>query len=225
MTHIEIPAFLPPPIGGWRRVFIYFLLDPETRLVRYVGKTENLKARYQSHLKEKSNCHRSHWIQALARRGLKPVMQIVECIDGEHAWQESERHWIAYGKRNGWPLTNNTNGGDGVPGLPEETKARIRAASLGRKYPLEIRMEFGKAMRGKHHTEETKAKMRAVHAGRKITWIAKIAERLRKLTPEQAADVKRRLDAGERVKDIAAELGMHRTSISKVKMGTYFATL
>ena len=76
-------------------------------------------------MNDKSKCHRANWLQSLKSKGLKPDIVILEEINGKWPWQESERYWIARAKKLGWPLTNNTSGGDGVPDLPEETRKKI----------------------------------------------------------------------------------------------------
>jgi hypothetical protein len=72
------------------------------------------------------------------------------------------------------------------------------------------------------HSESHKRQMSIKMAGRKITWKAAIAEKNRKLTTQRAEQVSARLKNGERVCDLAAELGIHRTTVSKLKKGTYF---
>lgn len=99
--------------------FIYGLRDPETMQIRYIGKTNDMHRRWLNHLCEKSKTHRYYWIRSLDRRGLRPEMITLEEIRGNDSlsdwpWQESERRWIAYGIRSGWPLVNMTSGGDGV---------------------------------------------------------------------------------------------------------------
>lgn len=213
-----------PELEG-KPVYIYGLRDPETHLIRYIGKAENPKARLSGHLRDKANCHRVHWIQGLLARGLKPEVVIIEKIEGEWPWQESERHWIDYGRRNGWDLTNNTDGGDGVCGLPAETRSRMRKTWLGRKHTPESLLRIGAASRGRHHTPEHKERMRNLMRGRKITWLSKVAAGLRKITPEQAESIKARVKAGEMVKDLAAEFKVDRTTISKINTGKYFRHL
>jgi hypothetical protein len=202
--------------------YIYGLVDPETEQIRYIGKSIRPAERLENHINEPpSNCHRSHWLQKLKRAGLRPGIVIIESVVGAWPWQESERFWIAYGRKQGWPLTNNTSGGDGVQDLAPEARARIVAAGRGRKHtPAELE-KMRIASTGRVFGPESRAKQSAAFKGRAMTWGAKIAEVLRKLSPDQETEVRLRLSAGEKVKDIAREFGMHRTSISKVKKGTY----
>lgn len=205
---------------GW--VYIYALGDPETGLIRYVGKSIRPEGRVKDHCNEPpSNCHRSHWIQSLKAKGLMPLMTILEQGRGDYSWEHAERYWIARGRSEGWPLTNNTDGGDGVPGLPAETRARMAAVWKGRKHKPETLLKMAAASRGRVHSAEARAKRSAKHKGRKITWADKIATAIRKFDPARLVEVKARLDAGERTTDLANEYGVHRTTISKIKMGKY----
>ena len=190
-------------------------------MLRYIGKSIRPQERLTNHMNERSNCHRSHWLQSLKRRGLKPELVIIETVDGEWPWQESERYWIRRALAAGIPLTNNTSGGDGVPDLPPETRERIRQASIGRKPTPEALRKQTEARRRRITTDETRKKMSRSQSGRKILWIDKVAESLRKLTTD-AAVIKRRLDQGERVNSLAVEYNVHRTTISKIKKGVYF---
>lgn len=219
----EVAGFEPvKPLLEGKPIYIYGLKDPETRLIRYIGKSDNPHSRLFGHLKDKSNCHRVHWIQGLVAKGLKPEVVIIEEIIGDWPWQESERHWIAYGREHGWDLTNNTDGGDGVCGLPAETRERMRKTWLGRKHKPESLSRIGAAARGRKHTAKHKERMSKLMSGRKITWVAKVAASLRRITPEQGEAIKTRLQAGEMVKDLAAEFKVDRTTISKIKAGKYF---
>ena len=201
--------------------FIYALIDPETDVIRYIGKSIKPWDRLRAHVNEPpSNCHRSHWLQSLKAKRLEPLMVILESVRGEWPWQEAEKYWIARGWREGWSLTNNTSGGDGVPDLPPETRARMAATWKGRKHRPETLIKLGAWKRNKASTE-TRAKMSASQTGRKITWTATIAEANRKITREMVPTILARLQAGEGTQVLAREFGVHRTTMSKIKMGRY----
>lgn len=202
--------------------YIYGLVDPDTVEVRYIGKSVKPHDRLRSHINEPpSNCHRSHWIQALKRQGKEPGLVIFEEVWGEWPWQESERYWIARGKSLGWRLTNNTSGGDGVPDLSPAARARIAAAWRGRKHRPETLEKLREARKSFRHTEETKRAMSARHAGRSIHWADKIAAAVRKLSDDDVSAIRSRLADGETVVSLARKFGVHRTTISKVKKGAY----
>lgn len=204
-------------------VFIYALVDPENGDIRYIGKSIRPEQRLQNHMNEVSNCHRSHWLQSLKRQALKPDLIILEEIRGAWPWQHSERYWIARGRREGWPLTNSTDGGDGVPGLPEETRKRMAAVWKGRKHTPEACKRIGDSKRGVVHSDATKAKMSVAHSGREIKWIGKISDSLRKLTNDQMVEITQARANGEKVQALADRYGVHRTTISKIATGTYAA--
>lgn len=173
-------------------------------------------------MNDKSNCHRSHWLQGLKSNGLKPDMVILEEIRGSWPWQESERYWIKKGKSLGWPLTNNTSGGDGVPDLPKETRERMAQTWVGRKHKESTKKLISQKRKGLAvHSDEHKQYMSDIMKGRDITWGDKISESARKLSEEDIINIKKRLDDGERNKDLALEYGVHRTTLSKIKTGKY----
>ena len=201
--------------------FIYCLVDPETDEIRYIGKSIRPEERLMNHMNERSRCHRTHWLQSLKRRGLRPIQIILEIIDGGWPWQESERYWIAYGKRAGWPLTNGTDGGDGVPGLSGESKERMARTWVGRKHSDETKRKIGEKSRSRRHTAATRQKMSEAHSGRVIAWADKISQSLCKLTDSQIAEILDALAKGETVTSLAVKYGVHRTTLSKVKAGTY----
>ena len=66
-----------------------------------------------------------------------------------------------------------------------------------------------------------KERMSNIMKGRDITWGDKLSKALRKFPPEQVEQIRKRIEAGELVKDIAADFGVNRTTISKIKKGDY----
>lgn len=205
-----------------KRAFIYGLVDPRTNEVRYIGKTQQSpNIRLRAHMLDRSNCHRVHWLRELAALGLEPDIVLLEAIEGAWPWQESERYWIAHGRKVGWRLTNNTSGGDGVSDLPPESRERIRQAWIGRKHSAETRRKIGVASTQRKHSDEWRSLMRAKMSGRVIGWSTKISEANRKLDAKAISEIQRRLSCGEKVCVLAADFGVHRTTLSKVKAGTY----
>lgn len=114
--------------------FIYALIDPETQLVRYVGKANNPACRFSGHLNPRclrANTYKNKWINKLISKGLKPELRILEEVSVTE-WQEKEIYWIAhYREVSGTKLTNLTNGGDGLGHgfkFSKETRARMSKA-------------------------------------------------------------------------------------------------
>jgi hypothetical protein len=103
------------PSGLVREVdyYIYVLRDPRDNAVRYVGRTKNLKGRFQQHLYNKSDgsfVHaRREWIQEVRSVGLRPLLEVVETLRApvdEALVSERERRWIFHFYQQGAALTN-----------------------------------------------------------------------------------------------------------------------
>lgn len=146
---------------------IYALTDPETSVIRYVGKTNNPGYRLKSHSKPvlKPRTHRGYWVNSLLARGLQPAMVVCDTCDDEATANELEKAWIKLFRMAGVPLTNCTDGGDGMAGYKhtEESKQKNRLASLGRECTTKAKEKLRLANLGKQHTDETKAKPRGLH--------------------------------------------------------------
>lgn len=101
-----------------RKSAIYGLVDPRDGQLRYVGKTtRKLSRRLIEHLgKSTKKTHKSNWLAALAKLGLKPTLVEIQVVDIE-VENQAETHWIAYFKSLGFRLTNGTVGGDGLVGF------------------------------------------------------------------------------------------------------------
>jgi hypothetical protein len=102
--------------------YIYALVDPRTKLIRYIGKTINGTARTNRHnrlAENTGNTMRKRWLYSLLSKGMRAHVVILEWTTANAtSGSKRERWWIAFGKREGWPLTNMTDGGDGTPGFP-----------------------------------------------------------------------------------------------------------
>jgi len=202
-------------------IYIYALICPIIGQIRYIGKSIRPKERLQNHMNEKSKCHRSNWLKKLKADGLIPKIVILEEMPDGSDWQSREKFWIAHGKSQGWPLTNNTSGGDGVCDLPQETRDRMRKSWIGRKHTDETRAKISEKSKLKRHTDEHKRYMSDKMKQRVITWGDKISEATRKLTDDDQMNIIEALANGWKNKDLAEKYGVHRTTISKVKMGRY----
>jgi DNA invertase Pin-like site-specific DNA recombinase len=57
--------------------------------------------------------------------------------------------------------------------------------------------------------------------GRVVSWGDKLSAVLRAFSEHEEVSIRDRLAGGERVTELAREFGVHRTTISKIKKGTY----
>lgn len=155
--------------------FIYVLIDPRNGDRFYIGQTSIGMERPQQHSRPiflKARTANAARCRAIVSAGLRPTIEVLQYVDnpdeavpplmkfwtGEDvlALDDAEMRWIQYGRDHGWPLTNMTDGGDGLRGLErtEEHCAKISAAQKGNQYA-----------KGRKITEEHRAKLSASHKG------------------------------------------------------------
>lgn len=95
--------------------FIYALIDPRSGHIRYIGKSNYPKIRYQQHLEEISggvNTGKTLWLKELAAKNQRPELKILERVRFWQ-WKEKEREYIKKFRRVlGDELLNMTPGGD-----------------------------------------------------------------------------------------------------------------
>jgi group I intron endonuclease len=109
-------------------VSIYTLIDPETKLVRYVGKTSvKPTSRYAQHIyqwKRSSRLtHLNAWIKNLADKGLKPIMEVIDEVSLDE-WITAEKRYIKLFKSAGCNLVNLTLGGEGSLGYKHTKESK-----------------------------------------------------------------------------------------------------
>ena len=142
-----------------KKYLIYALIDPITNMIRYVGKSAKGMKRPKEHftpgaLKKKS--YRSSWIKSLKKNyDVRPDIEILESFEDNvdrYVINEAEIFWIGYLRYIGCPLTNLTDGGDGVSGwkstrkgipLSEETKRKIAKSARENSWNRGLRTLYG----------------------------------------------------------------------------------
>jgi hypothetical protein len=138
---------------------IYGLVDPRNQELRYVGKTiQPLENRLRLHIGDARKIKRRHvcsWIKQLMANGLEP--EIFEIDRAGDDWSEREQFWIAYFRYIGSRLTNQTVGGEGVPGRAVSPETRIKMQ--GRTQTVEARLKISEAVKRQHADPEKKAKL------------------------------------------------------------------
>ncbi len=118
---------------------IYFLKDPLTNQIRYVGKTtkELNKRLANGHLRDNSKTHKTNWLNSLKKDGLIPFIELVKICKNEKMCCFSEQFFIKLlgrADKNEGILVNSTDGGEGVPGriLSQATKDKIGKSNIGK---------------------------------------------------------------------------------------------
>lgn len=96
------------------KVKIYALIDPITLEIRYIGKTiRSLYDRFYQHFSNlKENTYKCNWIKSLRKRGLRPIIELIEEVEFEE-WENMEKFYISYFRYIGCDLTNHAEGGSG----------------------------------------------------------------------------------------------------------------
>lgn len=165
---------------------IYGLIDPNTKELRYVGYTSELKKRVSNHHNPSqltARTHKNNWIKSLLSNGQKAEIIILEEYQSAQELPEAEIDAIAYFRSIGCDLTNGTDGGDG--GAPmtgkthsKETRNKIslsqKSASEEFKNKRAKRLKERPIHLGHKHSDETKLKMSKSHTGKCIKFGAKI---------------------------------------------------
>lgn len=96
--------------------YIYTLIDPISKEIRYVGKTKDSKDRFKRHMSDysliESWTEKNKWLLNLKNNNLNPIIEIIDEGDNNNI-NKLEIKWISYFRSLGIKLTNMTDGGDG----------------------------------------------------------------------------------------------------------------
>jgi group I intron endonuclease len=156
---------------------IYFLKDPNTNEIRYVGLSSDVEKRYNEHIKDNKDCYKKRWINKLLLMNKQPILEVVkENLSLAEAFN-FEKEYIKNFKNLGVRLTNETIGGEAPMAEKkhkEETKIIMSEKRKGQQ----------NSFYGKKHSEETKSKLSQSLKGRE-TW-----NKGKKLTKEHIEKLK-----------------------------------
>lgn len=148
-----------------RIVYIYALAEPGTDIIRYIGKTVDLKNRLTRHLSETSKTYKNNWIKSL--NGIKPEVIILDECD-EDNWIDCEKYWISQCKTWGFKLTNLTEGGEGMCGLSPsaESIAKTVLKTTGQKRSLETCLRISESKKGVKFSDKHIENLKLSHKGK-----------------------------------------------------------
>lgn len=154
--------------------FIYCLLEPNSKTIRYFGKANSPRDRHTDHIREARTGKRTHigcWIRKLLKAGKRPDLHVL-CEVLKEDFERFEKAFIALGRQYGFDLTNLSEGGENPPvmcgpahpnfgkKLPAAQIEKMRAAQIGKRATPETREKLRLANLGRKHSEETLAKFR-----------------------------------------------------------------
>jgi hypothetical protein len=216
------------------KFLIYGLVDPRTGEIRYVGRSSSGMGRPGSHRKpqylEKDRSHKGNWVRKLLSLGLDYSVTILEEVAAAEL-SSRERFWIAEGRRRGWPLTNLTDGGEGMLGYvwTEGSRAKAAASKRGRKQAPAVVEKRAQKLRGKVRTPEHLEHYREAWKRRTVT--PAMREHMRAVGRSNKGKVYREhidslaelhrgrpLSAEHRAKIGAGHRGLTHTRESKIQM-------
>lgn len=203
------------------KVCIYLLIDPETRQVRYVGKSNDISKRYLGTWKisSKEGKYKVNWVKSLLSKGLKPEIEIVDEVN-ESEWQFWEKHYISLYKSWGFKLTNSTEGGEGIgkgykmPPRSLEHMNNIKLSKINnntwrKPHSQETKNKIGKSSLGRIPSEETKAKRKATIA----SWGKSKIEDYNKKRTKKAISIFKEINKKRKGKSIEEIYGIERANI------------
>lgn len=98
-------------------VTLYYLIDPITNDVRYIGRTKNtLSRRLNGHLSKARKGNKSHkndWIRSILSKGLKPKIAEIKKVSGWRCSYLEEIKLIEEHLKEGYDLVNHYDRGIG----------------------------------------------------------------------------------------------------------------
>lgn len=217
-----IPENIPQSKPNPDTTFIYALTDPRTNEIRYIGKSNDPQHRLKAHLRStKETTYKSRWIKHLKSLDLKPILSILEEVPIDK-WQEREMYWIQYYHSQDAPLTNGTDGGDGMTSPSPELREKlslarkgkkrpdVSAALTGRKRPPGAAAKAAASNKGKPLTEERKANISASKKGKKQPNVSTSMVG-RKLAPESIAKRSAAIRGSKRPPEVKAKISAAHT--------------
>lgn len=163
--------------------FIYALCEPDTRAIRYIGKSNDPQKRFLGHLREAGRkiSYKANWIFSLLSQELEPRLLILKEVPVSD-WEDWERCYIRNAKMLGFRLTNFTEGGDGVslPGGLNPCAGKFGPAhpAFGRKVSEQEREETRKRFAGVPKSAEHRKKLSLVNIGKKYVRSAEYRKKL-----------------------------------------------
>lgn len=157
-----------------KTVFIYALKCPETGQIRYVGKSINPACRFRAHLCVNKKDHRTNWIKSLAKRGLKPALEIVDEVP-ESEWQQWEVAYIEFFREQDCKLTNLTPGGEAGPIMDADYLGEGNPF-FGKKHTLASRAKISAGNKGKIRSGIARERYRTANLGVKNPMFGKVGE-------------------------------------------------
>ena len=94
-----------------KNYYLYVLIDPDVKIPKYIGISNNPERRFKEHLEDISNTPKVKWISRLKEGGKLPILKVVKNTTNVHQVCDWERQAIAK-YQDTWGLVNATRGGE-----------------------------------------------------------------------------------------------------------------
>lgn len=190
---------------------MYALVDPTTKKVCYVGKTEQtIKDRLYRHVaaaRYGRASEVSQWMRGLLDRELRPTVVLLEQVTLAEA-DQAEVDWILDFKSQGIELLNQTEGGLGSTGFKhtEESLNKVRVARAKQNFTPEMIEKRAAKLRGIPRPLKVRNK---IGNGQRASWD--------KLTEEDENEIATKYLSGKYTQaQLGESYGVHQTRISQV---------
>lgn len=207
--------------------YVYVLFRPWDGSPFYVGKGKGY--RISQTVKETRNPHKVNIIAKARKMGMEiPNVIIRDELTEREAFEIEIAFIKAIGRTPNGPLTNCTDGGEGISGHihSSDAKAKISAAGMGRKHSDERRARASISRKGEKRSDEARARMSAAQKTRppmSDETRAKISAASRNISDETRARIgaahKGRIFSADHLAKInAANTGKKRSAESRERM-------
>lgn len=135
--------------------YLYYLIDPITNKVRYIGITNNPERRLKEHIRDskRKNSHKDNWIKKLIKFNLLPIQKVVLENESKDFIIQKEIDSI----KEYTDLTNSTSGGEYFT-FDQKVIEKLKEKNKGKNNPCY----------GKKWTEQEKELLRKQRKGRKL---------------------------------------------------------
>lgn len=150
------------------KYLVYALVDPRSQEWRYIGKSCSGLKRPKQHMSaavlRNERSYKASWIKQLHKEGLVYQIEILEVFENEDRLSEAECEWIVECRKNGVPLTNKTDGGDGVCGYVHTKQAKDAIGSKNKGLKKPWLSKLNRSRKGQP------SKQKGIPTGRSIPW-------------------------------------------------------
>lgn len=159
-------------LAAKRIFYVYYLIDPSTSRVFYVGKGTGERCHEHVSMVQRAqrlpNPHLENKIKKILRQGALPLVRKVFHTNSEaRAWAREKSEIKTFGLKN---LCNITSGGEGCAGVKQSAEWVEKRVKTYRGKPLTIehRRKIGESQVGKVVSSASREKMRKSHSGVKL---------------------------------------------------------